>query len=158
MGFAAFALHEADSKILMLIPDFSRYSLALLEGDRLIYSVEGSGLRPLWDALEKFQDKSGLILHDKVMGLAAARLIVHSGIIAEIVTMVASLPAKSFLERHGVGLEAFDVAANILTQDKSAVCPGEIIALNTNDPATFYQKIRMMLNHQNVAPLEIHVK
>jgi len=48
--------------------------------------------------LEKFQGKSGLILHDKVIGLAAARLIVYSGVIAEIVTRVASLPAKKFLE------------------------------------------------------------
>ena len=61
----------------MLIPDFTRYSLALLEGEKLIYSACGGGLRPLWDALEKFQGKSGLILHDKVIGLAAARLIVQ---------------------------------------------------------------------------------
>ncbi len=129
----------------MLIPDFTRYSLALLEGEKLIYSACGGGLRPLWDALEKFQGKSGLILHDKVIGLAAARLIVQSGMIAEIFTRVASLPAKQFLENNGVALTAFDVAANILTQDKSAVCPGEVIALNTSDPDAFLQKIKAMM-------------
>jgi hypothetical protein len=129
----------------MLIPDFTRYSLALLEGEKLIYSACGGGLRPLWDALEKFQGKSGLILHDKVIGLAAARLIVNSGMIAEIFTRVASLPAKQFLENNGVALTAFDVAANILTQDKSAVCPGEVIALNTSDPDAFLQKIKAMM-------------
>jgi hypothetical protein len=129
----------------MLIPDFTRYSLALLEGEKLIYSDCGGGLRPLWDALEKFQGQSGLILHDKVIGLAAARLIVNSGMIAEIFTRVASLPAKQFLENNGVALTAFDVAANILTQDKSAVCPGEVIALNTSDPDAFLQKIKAMM-------------
>jgi hypothetical protein len=129
----------------MLIPDFTRYSLALLEGEKVIYSACGGGLRPLWDALEKFQGKSGLILHDKVIGLAAARLIVQSGMIAEIFTRVASLPAKQFLENNGVALTAFDVAANILTQDKSAVCPGEVIALNTSDPDAFLQKIKAMM-------------
>jgi hypothetical protein len=129
----------------MLIPDFTRYSLALLEGEKLIYSAYGGGLRPLWDALERFQGKSGLILHDKVIGLAAARLIVQSGMIAEIFTRVASLPAKQFLENNGVALTAFDVAANILTQDKSAVCPGEVIALNTSDPDAFLQKIKAMI-------------
>lgn len=129
----------------MLIPDFTRYSLALLEGEKLIYSACGGGLRPLWDALKKFQGKSGLILHDKVIGLAAARLIVQSGMIARIFTKVASLPAKQFLENNGVALTAFDVAANILTQDKSAVCPGEVIALNTSDPDAFLQKIKVML-------------
>jgi len=129
----------------MLIPDFTRYSLALLEGEKLIYSACGGGLRPLWDALEKFQGKSGLVLHDKVIGLAAARLIVNSGMIAAIFTRIASLPAKQFLENNGVALTAFDVAANILTQDKSAVCPGEVIALNTSDPDAFLQKIKAMM-------------
>ncbi len=129
----------------MLIPDFTRYSLALLEGEKLLYSACGGGLRPLWDALEKFRGKSGLILHDKVIGLAAARLIVNSGMIAEIFTRVASLPAKQFLENNGVALTAFDVAANILTQDKSAVCPGEVIALNTSDQDAFLQKIKAMM-------------
>ena len=129
----------------MLIPDFTRYSLALLEGEKLIYSACGGGLRPLWNALEKFQGKSGLILHDKVIGLAAARLIVQSGMIAGIFTRVVSLPAKQFLENNGVALTAFDVAANILTQDKSAVCPGEVIALNTSDPDAFLQKIKVMM-------------
>jgi hypothetical protein len=129
----------------MLIPDFTRYSLALLEGEKLIYSACGGGLRPLWDALGKFQGKSGLILHDKVIGLAAARLIVQSGMIAATFTRVASLPAKQFLENNGVALTAFDVAANILTQDKSAVCPGEVIALNTSDPDAFLQKIKAMM-------------
>lgn len=131
----------------MLIPDFTRYSLALLEGDSLIYSSKGSGLRPLWEALEKYSDKSGLILHDKVMGLAAARLIYRSGVIAEVHTMVVSLPAQQFLEDHGIRLAAFDVAANILTQDKSTICPGEVIALNTSDPDAFYQKIRAMMGN-----------
>jgi hypothetical protein len=131
----------------MLIPDFTRYSLALLDGERLIYSAEGRGLRPLWEALEKFQEKSGLILHDKVMGLAAARLIVHSGIISEIFTMVASLPAKQFLEKNDITLTAFDVTANILTRDKSAVCPGEVIALATSDPDAFLQKIGAMMDN-----------
>ncbi len=129
----------------MLIPDFTRYSLALLEGEKLLYSACGCGLRPLWDALEKFQGKSGLILHDKVIGLAAARLIVQSGMIAGIFTRVASLPAKQCLENNGVALTAFDVAANILTHDKSAVCPGEVIALNTSDPDAFLQKIKAMM-------------
>jgi hypothetical protein len=129
----------------MLIPDFTRHSLALLEGEKLIYSACGGGLRPLWDALEKFQGKSGLVLHDKVIGLAAARLIVQSGMIVEIFTRVASLPAKQFLENNGVALTAFNVAANILTQDKSAVCPGEVIALNTSDPDAFLQKIKAMM-------------
>jgi len=128
-----------------LIPDFTRYSLALLEGDKLIHSSTKSGLRPLWDALTVFCGKSGLVLHDKVVGLAAARLIVHSGMIAKILTGVASLPARQFLGNTGIALCALDIVDNILTKDQSAVCPGELIALGTSDQDAFIQKIRAML-------------
>ena len=130
----------------MLIPDFTCYSLALVEGDHMIYSSKDSGLRPLWDALEKHSGKSGLILHDKVMGLAAARLIDHSGIVEEVYTTVVSMPAGQFLKDCGIRLTAFNVVPNILTNDKGSICPGEIIALNTNEPDVFYKKIKAMLD------------
>lgn len=132
----------------MLIPDFSKYSLALLEGNKLIYSSQDKGLRPLFDCLGKYKEKSGLILHDKVIGLAAARLIVYSGMIAEVITMIASIPAKKFLEDNGIIVKAFDVAANIMTMDRSTVCPGEVIALNTEARKDFIQKIKTLLNVQ----------
>ncbi|PKN10257.1 MAG: hypothetical protein CVU70_03240, partial [Deltaproteobacteria bacterium HGW-Deltaproteobacteria-5] len=90
---------------------------------------------------EKYSGKSGLILHDKVMGLAAARLIDRSGIIEEVHTTVVSLPAEQFLKDCGIRLTAFIVVPNILTHDKSSICPGELIALNTNEPDAFYKKI-----------------
>jgi len=113
----------------------------------VIYTAGGGGLRPLRDALEKFKGKSGLILYDKVMGLAAARLVVHSAMIVEIFTRVVSLPAKRFLENNGIALNAMDVAVNILTKDKSAVCPGEVIALGTSDPDAFLEKIEAMMDN-----------
>lgn len=127
-------------------PDFKRYSLALLEADILIHSSLDSGLRPLWDALEKYSSKSDLILHDKVVGLAAARLIDRSGIIDEVYTSVASLPARQFLKDCGIRLTAIQVVPNILTNDKSSVCPGEIIAINTSGTDAFYREIKAMLD------------
>ena len=131
----------------MLKPDFTRYSLAIFEGERLLHSAAGGGLRPLQDALKKYRDHTGLILHDKIMGLAAARMIVYSGTIAEIAAGVASIPAKAFLEKKGIGLSALEIADNILTRDKSAVCPGEVIALEVQDPDAFLKKIRAMLEN-----------
>jgi hypothetical protein len=131
----------------MLKPDFTRYSLAIFEEERLLHSAAGGGLWPLRDALEKYRDHNGLILHDKIMGLAAARMIVYSGTIAEIAAGVASIPAKAFLEEKGIGLSASEVADNILTQDRSAVCHGEVIALETQEPDAFMKKICAMLEH-----------
>lgn len=132
----------------MLMPDFSKYSLALIEGNDIIHSSRENGLRPLFDCLERHQGKSGLTLHDKVIGLAAARLIVRSGIIVQVMTTIASMPAKKYLEDNDIQMTACDVTANILTRDKSAVCPGEIIALNTESPEDFLRKIKALLHRQ----------
>jgi hypothetical protein len=132
----------------MLKPDFGKYSLALIRGDEIIFSAAGQGLRPLVGCLEKYgQIKEKLILHDKVMGLAAARLIVYSGIISAVHTRIVSRPAKKFLEENGIKLYAGEVADNILTKDRSAVCPGEVIALKTAEQHEFVKQVRAMLGY-----------
>ncbi|HQL00131.1 MAG TPA: DUF1893 domain-containing protein [Smithellaceae bacterium] len=129
----------------MVIPDFTAYRLALADDSGLIHSSRESGLKPLWQALETFRNRRGLILFDKVIGLAAARLIVHSGIVASVRTLVASRPAKKYLEENGIPLDAADVTEHILTRDRSTVCPGEQIALACGDDETFMKKMQAML-------------
>jgi len=131
----------------MLKSDFTKYTLALVQGDKIVYSSNGSGLTPLWDCLEKYrQSKDKFILFDKVIGLAAARLVVYSGIIAAIHTCLISQPANELLKKKSIKVEADEVVANILRKDKSMVCPGEIIALSNDDQHVFLAKIAAMLS------------
>lgn len=130
------------------MPDFSQYTLALFDGGIMVCSSQDKGLRPLFDCLEQHKDKTGLILHDRVIGLAAAKLIVYSGIIAEVITRVVSTPAKKFLDDNGIVIRASHVAANIMTKDGSAVCPGEVIALDSVAPDDFVVRIKTMINNQ----------
>ncbi len=146
MGLSYPVPSSTPAQTVMVKPDFSKYSLAVYEQHQLIYSSRDTGLRPLFDCLQTLRGKSGLILHDKVIGLAAARLTVYSGIISEIITTVTSMPAKKFLEENGMMIEAYDVAANIMTRDGSSVCPGEIIALSTDDADNFFEKTKVMLH------------
>ena len=132
----------------MLKPDFDKYSLALIRGDEIIFSTDGQGLRPLVDCLGKYaQTKEKLILHDKVIGLTVARLVHYSGIIFAVHTRLVSRPAQKFLEENGIELYAEEVAANILTKDRRAICPGEVIALNMVDPDEFDKQIKAMLGN-----------
>ena len=131
----------------MLKPDFDKYSLALVREDKIVFSINGQGLRPLVDCLDRYGAAQGkFVLHDKVTGLAAARLVFYAGIISAVHTLAASRPARDFLRENGIDLYAGEITANILTKDRQAVCPGEIIALNEADPAQFIQSIKDMLN------------
>ncbi|MBN1475094.1 MAG: DUF1893 domain-containing protein [Syntrophaceae bacterium] len=132
-----------------LQPDFTKYSLALIENDKIIFSSRESGLRPLWECLKKYrQSKKTFILFDKLIGLAAAKLIVHARIISRIETLLVSEPAKIFLDNNDIPIKAGQIVPNILTKDRRATCPGEIIALNTSGTDEFLTKIEEMLNRQ----------
>jgi len=123
-------------------PDFQDYSLAMFCGGRRVFTSREPGLKPLVEWLEIYRGKyRGCLLHDKVVGLAAAKLIVYSGLISEVVTGVSSAPAKSFLLAQGVHVSADRCVDNILTRDGTAICPGEVIALETDDRDEFLMRI-----------------
>jgi len=131
----------------MLKPDFTRYSLALVDENKIIFFSKEHGLKPLWDCLEDYRhEKKSLILYDKVIGLAAAKLINASGIISAIQALLISQPAKEYLEENNIKTEAEVTVANILTKDRRSICPGEIIALNTDEADDFRAKIKKMLS------------
>ena len=132
----------------MFKPDFTKYSLALVQGDKIIFSSQANGLKPLWDCLEHYrQANDAFILFDKVIGLAAAKLVVYSEIISQIQTLLVSHPAKKFLEDSGISIKAKNTVDNILTKDRQSICPGEIIALRSETPEDFHAKIIAMLNN-----------
>ncbi|HOI72789.1 MAG TPA: DUF1893 domain-containing protein [Syntrophales bacterium] len=124
---------------------FRDYNLALFSGGRRIFTSMGKGLRPLLECLDACRGLRDCVLHDKIMGLAAARLAADSGIVREIVSRTASEPAARFLERRGLPLEVEETVPAILTLDGGAVCPGERIALAVEDPVRFEAEIRAMI-------------
>ena len=126
-------------------PDFTRYSLELLREGDVIYRSAEPGLRPLFIALEECRSLSGqgkLTLHDRATGLAAARLIVHSGLIARIFTRIASRPALTLLADSGITIRAETVVDNILRKDRAGICPAEMTALGTEDYDAFVIKLQ----------------
>jgi len=127
-------------------PDFQAYSLAMFCGGKRVFTSREGGLKPLveWLAIYRGQYQ-GCLLHDRVIGLAAARLIASSGLIAAVMTLVSSRPARDFLAEAGISLQAAQIVDNILTQDRAAVCPGEIIALETPDRQEFLNRIYRLL-------------
>jgi len=112
-------------------PDFSKYSLALIKGDKIIYSSTASGLRPLVDCLAKNKQKN-CTLHDKVIGLAAAKLAHDSGMIDLIVTNTISRPAKEYLVGK-IDLIYNEEVENILDKERKSVCPMEKNAMNMDE-------------------------
>jgi len=123
--------------------DLSAFSLVLVRDGEIVHRGRERGIKPLIDCLEGYDASRGrVVVWDRVVGLAAARLMVYAGFVAAVRARVASVPARDFLARHGLDLRAEEIVEAILTPDGKNVCPGEIIALETEDPLAFIREIK----------------
>ncbi|MCX6709912.1 MAG: DUF1893 domain-containing protein [Candidatus Woesearchaeota archaeon] len=122
---------------------FLDYSLALLDSnERMIFSSRERHLKPLLECIKKFRgNASSCILYDRIIGLAASRLIAYSCFISEVITPVASKNAASFLKSKRINLNAGKIVDNILNSKKDGLCPMENLALKITDSKEFYEKI-----------------
>ena len=127
-----------------MMPDFSRYSLALLKDGKIIFSSDKKGLRPLVECVDKYKLK-GCILHDKVIGLAAARLIVYSGMIHSVLAGIVSKKARDLLEENHIGVTADMVVEKILDQKRKDTCPMERKAEEMTDNQEFFLDLKKTL-------------
>lgn len=128
----------------MLSPDFTEYSLALIKDNNIVFSSDKSGLRPLIECIKECKSKfKDCILHDKVVGLAAARLVVYSKIISLVITDIASKSAEELLNKNSVIVKAQKIVDNILNKDKSAICPMELKAQRINNNEDFFSEIKL---------------
>lgn len=128
----------------MINIDYSKNSLVLVYGEKIIFSSTKSGLRPLYECVTKIQDNdlhNQYILYDKVIGLAAARLIVFSKKIGFVSTPLLSVKAKKLLHDHKIKVKAEKIVENILNIDKSDICPMEKKAMIAKSNSEFYKEI-----------------
>lgn len=125
----------------MIKPDFEKYSLILIHENRIIFSSEHTGLRPLLQCVMK-NKKKHCILQDRAIGLAAAKLIVYSGTIDSIIARVASRPAVELLKNNNISITAETTVDHILRKDAQGICPMELLAAKIEDPKEFFDKLR----------------
>jgi hypothetical protein len=126
-------------------PDFTKYSLALFKDSKLIYTSKGTGIRPLVECIMKMKkekhDIKDCTLHDKVIGLAAARLIIHSDIINSVYAGIISREALEMLEKKYIDVEADKGVEKILSKDKKSPCPMEELARKIPDNKLFFLEL-----------------
>jgi hypothetical protein len=128
-------------------PDFSQYSLALVHEDKVVFALSGPGIRPLVQCILDNQGKlSDCTLYDKVVGLAAARLAVWSGMISQIHAGLLSETAKTYLDSIGFPHTEDRLVPVILDRTQLGICPMEMIARENPTDAIMWQKIREKLN------------
>ncbi len=111
-----------------------QHTLEVYHGATMVFSSDGRWLHPLFE-LGDFLKASGvapaeLSVHDKVVGCAAAMLIVHMGI-GEVHAAVLSRLGQAVLARFGVPCDGEVVVERM-------ACQTEDLLRNVEDPAEAY--------------------
>lgn len=121
-------------------------SLIICKGGRVIFESDSQGIRPHIEALEKLGRKSlkGSIILDKIVGRAAALLILYSSA-SKVYTLLVSSGARSLLESHKVGLIFREETPFIKMKDGVFLCPFERMVQDVSDPEYAYNIITRRL-------------
>lgn len=119
-----------------------RYNLFLMCEKKILFISNKSHLDPLKDCLKEYKNyPKNCLLYDKIIGLAAARLIVYSGIISIVVTDVISEGARKLLYKNKIKVYTNSVVKNILNNNQSGPCPMELEASRIKNNKDFFEKM-----------------
>ena len=115
------------------------HSLVLVK-ENDIYIEDDKGLKPLLSFINKNINLKGFSLADKIIGRAAAFLIIKLNI-KEVYTKTISKGAYELLIDNNVDISYDNMVDKILNKDKTGLCPMEECVININNPEDAYNEI-----------------
>ena len=107
------------------------HSIALCKNGKAITS-DKRGVAPLAEFIRSGTDISGFSAADRVVGKAAAMLMIKAGI-TEVFALTISESAEKLLKSHGVRVSFGTCAERIMNRDNTGPCPMETAVADTDD-------------------------
>ena len=126
----------------MSVTDFSKYSLALFSQGHIIFESNEHKLKPLVEMVQIYKAQyTGCTVHDKVVGLASAKIIAASGMVSELHAGIMSKDAREFLYQTKIHFTFQELVEGIQNQEKDGPCPMEVKAREIAEPDEFLQQM-----------------
>jgi len=126
------------------LEDLERTGLSLIiyRDGEVIFSSPSGGIRPHLEAIERLgrERLRGTVVADKIVGRAAALLILYSGA-AEVHAAVMSMGGRHLLQENGVVFTYVVETEHIKVRDSQIYCPFERMVQGISDPEEAYEKI-----------------
>lgn len=113
------------------------------KGERF-YTSTYRGIYALVQFLSQDVDLTNFSVADKVIGKAAALLLVIAGV-KEVYAQVMSEPALYTLSYYGILCTYTQIVPEILDYERKEICPLEAIIAHTKDPEEAYQILKKAL-------------
>ena len=108
---------------------------------KLLFESRSKGIRPHLEAIEQLGQRiHGTVMVDKIVGRAAALLILYSRA-SEAFAMVLSEPGKQVFDFHSFKHNYVDLVPHIKQKDGRIYCPFERIVQGVSDPHEAFRVI-----------------
>jgi len=122
--------------------DQENLSLVIAKKGRLLFEAQAQGISGLLDAIRKIGEEiRESSVADKIVGRAAALLLVYSGVIS-VYAATMSDGGIEILKNHSIPHEFDTHVPNILNREKTDVCPFEKLVAKYSDPKKAYEALR----------------
>ena len=111
-----------------------------IKGDT-VYSSTKTGISPILDWILEGIDLSGFSVADKLIGKAAAMLLVKAKV-QNVFTHTISEDGKKYLENHNVMLDFDEFTPYIINRTKTDICPMEKAVKDIDDFETGFDVLK----------------
>jgi len=117
-------------------------SLVIVKNGRVLFEKEAHGIRGLLEAVKQLRDNmAGSSVADRIIGRAAALLLVYSGVVA-VFAVTASDGGIEVLKNNHVFHEFGRRVPGILDSKRVDVCPFEKLVAGFSDPKEAYEELK----------------
>ena len=138
-------MHIEDLKDILLK---GNHTIVIYKSDASVIVSNDRGVAPLLKLLnEDASQLRGSIVVDKVIGKAAALLMVYAGI-KEVYTPVISEPAVEVFTNHKVEVTYDKVVERIINRKGDGLCPMETLCIDIDDSKEAFFKIQKFRNSE----------
>lgn len=121
-------------------------SLMIYKEGKLIFESTIKGIRPHLKAINELGSKlEGTLMVDKILGRAAAFLVIYSKA-GEAITMVLSTPGKQVLDKYELKYSYREEVPHIKLENGEIYCPFERMVQGIHDPNKAYEAIVEKMN------------
>ena len=118
------------------------HTIVIYKSDASVVVSDDRGVAPLMKLLKENKEQlRDSMIADKVIGKAAALLMVYAGV-KEVFTPTISVPAVEVFEKHNVKITYDKVVERIINRTGDGLCPMESLCLNVENPEEAFDVIR----------------
>ena len=117
------------------------HTIVIYKSDASVVVSDDRGVAPLMKLLKENKEQlRDSMIADKVIGKAAALLMVYAGV-KEVFTPTISVPAIKAFEKHDVKITYDKVVERIINRKGDGLCPMETLCLNVENPEEAFDVI-----------------